>query len=128
MLYGSELHIEDLREGGLIKFDMHNGTFVEMMITELQEYSILAFTWAEDSVRFELNPISEGCLLVLNETITKLSAHTPRDLAGWHVCLDVIQTLLDGTAMESRSAEWEKWFDHYKDAIEKLENQPDAFT
>ncbi|OMD95063.1 MULTISPECIES: SRPBCC family protein [Paenibacillus] len=119
-LWFSELKIEDLREGGLIKFDMQNGTFVDMEITVLQHQSIFEFTWAEDLVRFELYPNSEGCLLVLNETLQTLTPHTPRDLAGWHVCLEVIQHLLEGTTLESRKDEWNKWYEQYREAISKL--------
>lgn len=119
-LWFAELRIEDLREGGLIKFDMQNGTFEEMKITALQHESILEFTWAEDSVRFELSPNPKGCLLVLNETIQTLTPHTPRDLAGWHVCLEVIQHLLEGTTLESRKDEWNKWYAQYREVISKL--------
>ncbi|MBY3624685.1 SRPBCC family protein [Acinetobacter sp. CUI P1] len=119
-LWFTELRVEDLREGGLIKFDMQNGTFEEMRITALQHESVLEFMWAEDSVRFELYPNSDGCLLVLNETIQTLTPHTPRDLAGWHVCLDVIQHLLDGTTLESRETEWNVWYEQYREAISKL--------
>ncbi|WP_339315393.1 SRPBCC family protein [Paenibacillus sp. FSL R10-2734] len=119
-LWFAELRIEDLREGGLLKFDMQDGTFEEMTITALQHESILEFTWAEDSVRFELYPNSEGCLLVLNETIHVLTPHTPRDLAGWHVCLDVIQHLLDGTTVESRETDWSHLFEQYRETISKL--------
>ena len=31
-----ELHVDDLREGGVIKFDMQNGTFEELTILELK--------------------------------------------------------------------------------------------
>ncbi|OMC80276.1 activator of Hsp90 ATPase 1 family protein [Paenibacillus odorifer] len=119
-LWFSELKIEDLRESGLIKFDMQNGTFVDMEITVLQHQSIFEFTWAEDLVRFELYPNSEGCLLVLNETLQTLTPHTPRDLAGWHVCLEVIQHLLEGTTLKSRKDEWNKWYEQYREAISKL--------
>ncbi|WP_339173863.1 SRPBCC family protein [Paenibacillus sp. FSL H7-0943] len=119
-LWFSELKIEDLREGGLIKFDMQNGTFVDMEITALQHQSIFEFTWAEDLVRFELYPNSEGCLLVLNETLQTLTPYTPRDLAGWHVCLEVIQHLLEGTTLKSRKDEWNKWYEQYREAISKL--------
>ncbi|MEK8206804.1 SRPBCC family protein [Paenibacillus sp. FSL R5-0636] len=119
-LWFSELRIEDLREGGLIKFDMQNGTFVDMEITALQHQSVFEFTWAEDLVRFELYPNSGGCLLVLNETLQTLTPHTPRDLAGWHVCLEVIQHLLEGTTLESRKDEWNKLYEHYREAISKL--------
>ncbi len=112
----AELRVDDLREGGVIKFDMHDGTFEEMTITELKMYSVLEYTWGEDSVRFELYPDPEGCLLVLNERINRLTDHTPRDLAGWHVCLDVIQGLLDGRTLESRKDEWNKWYEKYVEA------------
>ncbi|MNH93924.1 hypothetical protein D3C73_465340 [compost metagenome] len=110
----SELRVEELREGGVIKFDMQNGTFEEMEITELKLYSVLEYTWAEDRVRFELYPKTDGCQLVLIEKITKMTEHTPRDLAGWHVCLDVISALLDGGALESRDNEWKRQYPQYQ--------------
>lgn len=107
----SELRMDDLREGGIIKFDMQNGTFKELTITDFKLYSVLEFTWAEDLVRFELYPEQDGCLLVLNEKVKKITTdHTPKDLAGWHVCLDVIQALLDGRKMESREEVWKQWY------------------
>lgn len=120
----SELRVEDLRKGGIISFDMQDGTFEEMVITELEMNSVLEFTWAEDIVRFELFPNADGCLFVFSEKINKITNHTPKDLAGWHVCLDVIRELLDGRTMESREAEWKKWYVKYVEAIEKItENQ-----
>ncbi|MGG1679849.1 SRPBCC family protein [Neobacillus sp. NRS-1170] len=115
-----ELRVDELREGGVIKFNMGDGTFIEMKITELKMQSILEYTWAEDLVRFELYPENEGCKLVLNEKLTKITAHTPRDLAGWHVCLDVIHALLDGRTIESRKDEWQKWYDKYSESVEKI--------
>src|SRR4051794_36156679 len=82
----SELRVDELREGGVIKFDMQDGSFEDMEILELKMYSVLEYTWGEDIVRFELDPEPEGCQLVLKETIKRITDHTPRDLAGWHVC------------------------------------------
>lgn len=113
----SELSVNGLREGGIIKFDMQDGTFEEMEILELELKSILEFTWDKDVVRFELYPENEGCRLVFIEKINSITDHTPKDLAGWHVCLDVIQALLDGETIESRKAEWEKWHPKYVQAI-----------
>ncbi|MFM1655186.1 SRPBCC family protein [Brevibacillus sp. B_LB10_24] len=109
----SELQVEDLREGGLIKFDMQNGTFIDMKILELSMHSVLEYTWGDDIVRFELYPEADGCLLVLIEKLKVMTDHTPKDLAGWHVCLEVISALLDGRTIESRKAEWEKWYEKY---------------
>ncbi|GIP36477.1 SRPBCC family protein [Paenibacillus sp. J2TS4] len=112
-----ELRVEDLREGGTIKFDMQDGTYEEMTITELKMNSILEYTWAEDRVRFELHPDPEGCLLIFIEKIQKITPHTSKDLAGWHVCLDVIQALLDGRTLDSREEEWKKWHPKYVEAL-----------
>ncbi|MBZ5751133.1 SRPBCC family protein [Metabacillus rhizolycopersici] len=116
----SELSVEDLREGGMIKFDMQDGTFEEMAIIELKTNSILEYTWGEDSVRFELYQEPEGCRLVFIEKIKVITPHTPKDLAGWHVCLDVINALIDGKKIDSRQDEWKKWYEKYKAVIESL--------
>lgn len=115
----SELRVDELREGGVIKFDMGDGTFEEMTILELKMNSVLEYTWGEDIVRFELSEETNGCLLVLIEKIHIITDHTPRDLAGWHVCLDVIAALLDGKTFD-RKDEWKKWYEKYIHALEKV--------
>ena len=116
----SELHIEDLREGGMIKFDMQNGTYEEMTITACKLNAVFAFTWDKGHVRFELYPNPEGCQLIFVEEFSAITNHTPRDLAGWHVCLDVIDALLDGRTIDFRKAEWELWYVKYVQALENV--------
>ncbi|MEH7111896.1 SRPBCC family protein [Neobacillus niacini] len=118
----SELRVDELREGGVIKFDMGNGTFEEMEILELKNQAVLEYTWGDDIVRFELSNQPNGCLFVLKEKITKITDHTPRDLAGWHVCLDVIHALLDGRTID-RKEEWKIWYEKYVKEIEKVTQQ-----
>lgn len=113
----AELSVDDLREGGVFKFDMGNGTFETMEILELKPYSVLAYTWGEDRVRFELYPEPDGCRLVLVENIARLTDHTPRDLAGWDVCLDVIAALLDGGTIPNRKDVWAGRYEEYKALI-----------
>lgn len=116
----AELSIDGLCEGGVIKFDMQNGEFEEFKIVELKLGTVLEFTWAEDLVRFELYPEPQGCRLVLIEKLTKMTDHTPRDIAGWDVCLDVIEVLLDGRTMESRMDMWKIKYEQYKELIAGL--------
>ncbi|WP_127580412.1 SRPBCC family protein [Paenibacillus koleovorans] len=117
----SELRVDELRVGGLLKFDMQDGTFEEMEILDLEPKSVLEYTWGEDRVRFELKPEgAAGCRLDFIERIGKLTDHTPRDLAGWHVCLDVIAALLDGRTLE-RELEWKGWYEQYKARLAGLE-------
>lgn len=116
----SELRVDELRKGGFIKFDMQDDTFEEMTILDLKINSVLEYTWGEDIVRFELKQELDGCKLVLIEKIKTITNHTPRDLAGWHVCLDVIDALLDGRTIDSRKNEWEKWYTEYVEQTERF--------
>ncbi|ETI69955.1 SRPBCC family protein [Neobacillus vireti] len=112
----NELQVGELREGGFMRFDMPDGTVEELEITELKKHAVFEFSWWVDSVRFELAIESNGCKLVLIERIEKITDHTPKDLAGWHVCLDVIVALMDGRTI-ARMEEWKKWFEEYKQVI-----------
>jgi uncharacterized protein YndB with AHSA1/START domain len=115
----SELKVEDLRQGGRMTFDMQDGTFEEFEITDYRELSVLEYTWGEDRVHFELHPEAEGCRLVLIETITNITDHTPKDIAGWDVCLDVIEALLQGRTLESRKDAWSEKYEQYVHVFEK---------
>ena len=120
----SELRVDDLREGGVIKFDMQDGTFEEMKILELRLHSVLEYTWGDDQVRFELYPEPDGgSRLVLIEKIRRLTDHSPKDLAGWHVCLDVVEALLDDRTFESREQAWERRHKEYERAVAQLRNE-----
>jgi uncharacterized protein YndB with AHSA1/START domain len=119
-LWFDELRVARLGKGGYLNFDMGDGTFQRMDITDFKEYHILEFTWDENLVRFELTPESNHCNLVFTETITELTTHTPKDLAGWHVCLDVIGMLLDKKEVNDRMENWKYWFEIYTKAIESL--------
>lgn len=115
-----ELRADDLREGGVMKFDMQDGTYETMEILAFKPQEVLEYTWGEDRVRFELYPDGEGCRLVLIETIRKLTDHTPKDLAGWHVCLDVVEALLDGRTFDTSEDGWKIRHRQYAERIESL--------
>jgi hypothetical protein len=42
-----------------------------------------------------------------------IARFAPKDLAGWHVCLDVIGALLDGKPLKPREDEWKTWHEKY---------------
>jgi uncharacterized protein YndB with AHSA1/START domain len=46
----------------------------------------LAFTWGEETLRFELLPDGDGTRLVLTDELP--AAHAARNAAGWDTCLD----------------------------------------
>ncbi|MES5894059.1 SRPBCC domain-containing protein [Bacillus cereus group sp. RP43] len=116
----SNLQIEDLKTGGIIKFDMMDGTFINIDILECQMNSVLEFTWNKDRVRFEIHKKENGSLLLLKEFIHELTDHTPKDIAGWHICLDLFSSVLEGEAKEFSKDDWEYWFDKYKVKTDEL--------
>jgi uncharacterized protein YndB with AHSA1/START domain len=56
---------------------------------------LLAYTWGEDELRFELSPHEHGCLLRLTHSFDD-RFKAARDAAGWHICLDTLEGFLDG--------------------------------
>ncbi|MBT2688708.1 SRPBCC family protein [Bacillus sp. ISL-47] len=116
-----ELQADELKKGGAFKFDMGDGSFEEMEILGFEQLAILEYTWGDDIVRFELDEENGRTKLKLIEKINEITDHTPRDLAGWHVCLDVISRLLDGNSIGSRKEEWEKWYEEYKTAVNSVQ-------
>lgn len=116
------LEVVHLQQGGTITFNMNDGTGSSfgMNIRDFKEHAVLEYEWGDGWVRFELSSKSDGCLLVLKEFIPELTDHTSKDLAGWHVCLDVFSALLEGRFMDFPKGDWEKWHDKYVDAVDKM--------
>lgn len=120
----NNLEIIDLRKNGKIHFNMNDGTdtYMEITITNYVEKEVLEFDWGKDTVRFELFPTGSGSILVLLESIGELTEHTPKDLAGWHICLDLLSDLLNGTVHEEfPMEEWQQWFAEYKQIVHDVE-------
>ncbi|MGN7760290.1 SRPBCC family protein [Paenibacillus sp. 22594] len=113
-----ELKAQDLSAGGSMIFDMRDGSSVVMEIMDMMVNSVLEYTWGNDRVRFELSPDTDGTRLLLIESMTEITSHTAKDLSGWHVCLDVIEALLDGEELQNRKKVWEQWFVEYTRLVE----------
>lgn len=54
--------------------------------------------------------------------------HIPKDLAGWHVCLDVIEALLDGKSIKDRVAIWKAYYPKYQQTVKDAEAGMLIFT
>lgn len=116
----AHLEIVDLRINGLIKFNFNDGSdqYEEFKITDYENQAILEFQWGQDTVRFEIQSKESNCILILKEYITEITDHTPKDLAGWHMCLTSFQKVLDGEPIEDpTSEEFEGLFEQYKKLI-----------
>ncbi|MFD2114874.1 SRPBCC domain-containing protein [Paenibacillus yanchengensis] len=118
-LWFPELSIDHLETGGIIRFDMGNDLNEEMTILEYSHHEVIAFTWDQDQVSFQVESSSPTtCQLKWVEYIKSWTEHTPRDVAGWHTCLDVIALLLDGEMSKDdinvwRKERWKQLYDKY---------------
>ena len=81
-------------------------------VTDVDPPRLFAFTWGEDHLRFELEPVDDGTGCTLSLTV-QLGARdkAARDAAGWHVCLDRLERRL---GEESASGEWRDYYDEYQ--------------
>lgn len=74
--------------GGAVRYAAGAG-LPEMPDGEVLEYDpprVLAYTWFEDRLRWELREHAAGCLLALTHSFGDCFK-AARDGAGWHVCL-----------------------------------------
>jgi uncharacterized protein YndB with AHSA1/START domain len=56
---------------------------------------LLEYSWGEDLLRWELVPAGGGTRLTLTHVLADRD-WLPKIAAGWHLCLDVAERLLDG--------------------------------
>lgn len=120
----SHLEITDLRKDGQIIFNYNDGSnnFEKMKITDFEDQSVIEFEWGKDIVRFDVHPTETGSILLLKEFIKEITNHTPKDLAGWHMCLNVFKDVVNGTANQlPNNDEWEKWYKEYIHIVGAIE-------
>ncbi|PKR83397.1 SRPBCC family protein [Heyndrickxia camelliae] len=118
----SNLQVKDLRKNGTVLFNMNDGSekTIEMRILDFEKESILEFEWGEGSVRFELTSQSDGCLLVLKDIFPAINDHTAKDIAGWHICMDVFQSLLNGALKKFSMDEWQNVYEQYIKQVDRI--------
>jgi uncharacterized protein YndB with AHSA1/START domain len=91
-------------------------------VTRTDRPSLLEYTWGTDIVRWTLAPIGSGTRLKLEHTVGD-QEWIPKVAAGWHLCLDVADRLLDGQPMEpirgddARNYGWERLHDAYAERL-----------
>lgn len=90
-------------------FREDEGPTLSGTITEFDPPRLLAYTWDNETLRWELHPTPEGCLLVFTAGFRE-GAEAPevddrskaaRDGAGWHACLEIMEVWLSG--------QWIRW-------------------
>ncbi len=75
--------------------------------------SLIEFQWGPDTIRIELEPLGEGTLLTLRDTL-ETHGKAARDGAGWHVCLASLAAYVAGRpAQREDMSAWHEVHPHY---------------
>ena len=115
--------VNEWRVGAELRFESEDAPSFDGEVLVMEEGSVLAFRWGTDTIRFELEPRGEGCVLTLTDTIDEVGK-AARDAAGWHVCLDALEAALDGSAGQGPSEE--RWAEVHPGYVEEF--GPEAAT
>lgn len=101
--------------GAAITFPFPPGV-IEMTLTgevlDFEEPNLLAFTWGEETLRFELSAHDGGTRLVLIDELAASAA--ARNAAGWDTCLDRL------AGLEPAPDAWQPRFQSYAAAFEPV--------
>lgn len=81
-------------------------------VLEIDEPNVLAFTWGDDTLRFELAADGDGTRLVLVDELPPEAA--ARNAAGWESCLDRLE------GREPAPDAWQRRFEEYAAAFEPM--------
>ena len=98
-------------------------------MTRYDPPKVLELRWGDDLLRFELEPEpeperdGEGCVLTLTVSFPE-HGKAARDAAGWHVCLEQLAHVCDGT--EPPWSTPERWREVHPGYVERL--GPEAST
>jgi uncharacterized protein YndB with AHSA1/START domain len=89
--------------------EVHDMTLTGAVL-EVDEPWVLAFTWGDDALRFELAPDGDGTRLVLIDELPPDAA--ARNAAGWEQCLDRL------AGIEPEPDGWQPRFERYAATFE----------
>jgi uncharacterized protein YndB with AHSA1/START domain len=119
--FPSRVEVDELREGAELTFRFEHmpldaPSTMTGRVTEFDPPRTFAFTWGEDQLRLDLEPLAgeDACLLRLT-VLLDARDKAARDSAGWHVCLDRLEGALDGTEQPEPGSSDERWRDHYEE-------------
>jgi uncharacterized protein YndB with AHSA1/START domain len=91
-------------------------------VTRAEPPRLLEYTLGTDLLVWELEPLGPGTRLTLSHTVAS-SGWVPKVAAGWHLCLDVAERLLDGRPVtpirgeEAMEHGWQALHDAYAERL-----------
>ncbi len=80
------------RVGAPLRFVSEGGAF-DGEVLAFEPPKLVEMLWGTDRIRLEVQPDGDGCVLTLSDTFAE-QGKAARDAAGWHACLDALQSEL----------------------------------
>ncbi len=121
--FPSKVVVDELSAGAGLSFEFEDmpldaPSTLTGRVTEFDPPRVFGFTWGEDHLRFELDPVDgdTGCSLRLTVALGTLDK-AARDAAGWHVCLDRLGRFVDGEdgpAVTGVGGDWRELYEEYE--------------
>lgn len=120
-LWFPELEYVTLKSGGVLRFNHPDGESEEMMVLDVEEPSYLSFTWDINTVTFELTSLENNTQTEVNftEWLAEVTEHSPRDVTGWMVCLNVIANIFEGKELFDREDKWHELYPSIKEMLKE---------
>lgn len=94
--FPSDVEMEPL-VGGVVRFVFPEGEAPpnEGIVKEFDPPRVLAYTWHEDVLRYELQARGDDCVMIFTHTFDD-RAGAASFASGWEVCLDALERVLSG--------------------------------
>ncbi len=113
-IVGAPLRFEFLRA----EVDSLSDDHAHGEVLAVHEPRLLEFRWGDDVLKYEIQPDGDGCRFRLSHTFDDPSWGA-RNAAGWEMCLENLDLLLEGVAFVKFVAKvWKTKFAQYKERFE----------
>lgn len=93
--YTTDRNLGSTGDATITMIDGESSEDMPATVTQAEPVKLLEYTWGGDLLRWELVPTAAGTQLTLLHTVED-KEWIAKVAAGWHVCLDVAEHLLDG--------------------------------
>ena len=93
--FAADRNLDTPGDATLTMIDRDATEDLEASVTRAERPHRLEYTWGTDLLRWELEATDAGTRLTLHHTVGD-QVWVPKATAGWHLCLDVLEHLLDG--------------------------------
>jgi hypothetical protein len=112
---GAEI-VGERKAGAPLRFVTSAGDGFDGQMLVFDPPSVMEFTWGTDLLRIELAADGAGTLLTLTDTFYDVGK-AARDAAGWHTCLGLLASDLDGTTPAASGETWRQVHPAYVAAL-----------